>query len=1125
MRKVIFVAMSLLFLGGLTSIVGASDRSWLITLEEPTGIYRRDHEVVTVKASFLPGEARKGGLIVMAPDGREVAPQVAIEQTHPDGTIKAAEILFPASIIPGERPVYRLIAKPATASTAYPSLVARRIGVGRFEIGNEQFAVIVNLGLENTEPALVAAYHKRAGEQRMLNLIDTSPDVTEPLAYGRKSAGFGTFLASAGLGGGRKRSGAFDQIEIVENGPYRLKVRMTGVKLGDRVETWEFTAHAGSPVLHWRSSLDRAEAGVSYGYFFSSVSATPYEPFDKWFDGEETRFPDGWETDHPPDRAIGPKDYVDLPGGHLVYYQRRENYGAMGFFELDPALGWKGIGARQFYAGASLSDGKRGSEIALSFPRWSGTTTVLEARQEYRKFTQPILSVMRPIESPVTPNRVEAQPNESIKIETRPTNALRSELPDQVHLDLNGPWRCQWAEKSEGEKQGFYRADFDDREWRAVTVPGTAHTQILAPPKFHTREAEWISAKEWWYRRQLTLPPVGDGKRLWLNFEATDYYADIYLNGDLIGRHEGYIDPYSIEVTGRLKADGPNSLAVRVWTPVSYYWRHRPYTVKGSYGAVDQKPDKITPLGITRPVRLLATGPATIDEIAIDTRLNKDGSADVVVDLTFEVKAEIEADLRMTLAPHNFQADAGIELTAPLRLNDGLNRRQYVLHVEKPELWWTWDHGKPNLYRLNVALNAGGTISDARSLKIGIREIEHIDWKFYLNGKRFFIRGTNSYYNLFLSEMKRSDYERDLDLMRKMNINMIRLHCHFTNPEFYDLSDELGILIFQDYLEAWYPEDRAFSLKAAALYDPLIRYVRNHPSIAVWATSDEESLENYRDLTKHLEPRLFVHDPQRRPVVRSTGRYGDAHVYEGWYGGTIWEYTRVKEKFISELGATALPNYESLIKFLPNHWPIKDHADEWVFHKLQIFEAMRAWGSPEGLTLQEYIPQTQDYVARLFQLAIERMRRLKYDPSGGILHFHAIDLWPSVTMAALDYYRQPTKAYHTVQRSFQMVLPSFAYDRDEWQAGQTIDTELWLINDRWEEIPQARVSWRVLAQDGKEVQKKADYTPITLPPDSSFKWQAVSFKLDAPGKYVLWATVADRSGKTISENNYEFRVK
>jgi beta-mannosidase len=853
---------------------------------------------------------------------------------------------------------------------------------------------------------------------------------------------------------------------------------------------------------------------------------------------EQTKFPDGWETDNPPDHKIAPNNFADLPGKHLVYYQREQNYGALGFYELDSSLEWHRVGARQFYASAKLTNDKRSSEVAIAFPNWKGTETVLEARKEYRKFIQPILSVISGQWSVVGEEKSEIRNLRYENQRVRPVEEIKREASERVlDFSLNGSWKLNWAEKSEGEKNGFYRDGFDDSSWRAVQVPGTVHTQVLDASKIYTREAEWISTKEWWYRRKLAVSPATTDKRLCLRFEATDYYADVYLNGELLGRHEGYIDPYEFDVTDKLRRDGENVLAVRVWTPVSYYWRHRPYTIKGSYGAVDQKPDDITPLGIVRPVSLIGRGAVKIEDLAIDTRLNKDGSADVVVDLmlsshgtngtaeTVAIGEPTEANISLSLTPRNFSFPTGVSLHATASLSAaGLDRR-FVLHIEKPELWWTWDHGKPNLYTLDVRVKVGDALSDQTSLAVGIREIEHIDWKFYLNGKRMFIRGTNFYYNLFQSEVHRQDYERDFKLMLGMNVNMIRLHCNFSNPEFYDLADESGVLIFQDFLEAAYPEDRAFSLKAARLYDPHIRYVRNHTSVALWATSDEESLENYRDLTKHLEPRLYALDPQRRPVQRSTGRYGDAHVYEGWYGGTIWAYAQTNEKFISELGATALPNYESVIKFLPNHWPIKDHEDDWVFHKLQLIEAMRAWGSPDGMTLQEYIPQTQDYVARLFQLAIERMRRLKYQPSGGILHFHAIDLWPSVTMAAVDFYRQPTKAYVTVQRSFQMVLPSFAYDRDTWQTGETVKTELWLVNDHWFSVPIAMISWRVEDATKRIVASGNAPGRVTLAADSSSKLMDVSFKAAAPGKYVLWAKIIDGRGQTVSENNYEFKVK
>jgi beta-mannosidase len=704
--------------------------------------------------------------------------------------------------------------------------------------------------------------------------------------------------------------------------------------------------------------------------------------------------------------------------------------------------------------------------------------------------------------------------------------------PTNDSLSLDGAWRLQHAEKGEGEVKGFYEAAFNDAAWRTVQVPGSVHTQILKYPAYYTHEAEWISFKEWWYRKNFRVPLAMQGRRVRLQFEATDYYADVYLNGKLLGRHEGYIDPYEFEVGDKLNFNADNQISVRVWTPVDYYWRHKPYTVKGSYGAVDQKPDDITPLGITRGVRLKAYGRIKIDSVTTNTVLNQDGTADVAVEvaLDYQTRAAFAAQLELTLAPRNFTDDKQFVALVVLNENDNPQKVNVRFHLDKPQLWWTWDHGKPNLYTLTTRLKfvdanspPSSVLADERSQALGIREIEHVDWNFYLNGRRMFIRGTNSYYlELFLSEMNRQKYERDLNLIKSLNVNMIRLHCHFQNPEFYDLCDELGILVWQDYLEAWYPEDTDFALKAARLYDPHIRYVRNHPSIALWATSDEESLENYRVLTKHLAGRLAALDVERRPVVRSTGRYGDGHVYEGWYGGTIWAYTKTEEKFISELGATALPNYETLMEFLPNHWPIDKHQEEWVFRKLQIFEAMRAWGKPDGKTLKEYIPQTQNYVARLHQLAIERMRRRKYE-AGGILHFHAIDFWPSVTMAAMDYFRRPTKSFYTVQRSFQMVLPSFEYDRDTWKVGEVFHCGLWIINDHWFAIPAASLKWRIVDLQGKAY-ANGDLN-LDIAEDSSTKLPDLQWQPKLAGKYELRAEVFDNQGKRLSENIYEFEVK
>jgi beta-mannosidase len=969
--------------------------AWTVKLEEPTGIYRREGEVVTVR---IP--KRVTAVRVWDEQGREVEAQAAGE-----------EVLFRASVVPGERPRYRVA---EGKGQEWPSdIMVRELGRSRVEFANSRFGVIVALA---PEPAIVEAYSKTAAPERQVNLVETTPPdpgwKTEPPI------------------------GAVARMEVIEKGPLRARVRVGG---------WEFEWRSGSAVLTWRAPGAQA-------FVFHAVSALPYEPFNRFVHGGENDWPQGWEPGEPPEPQIGERKYQKLPGGHGVYYRREENYGALGIF----AERVQGIGSARFRVTGA-------QEVGLSFPRWDGDKTVLEARHEYRVYLQPIVA-------DITEDGEGQKPQPA-------AGYLES-------LSLDGEWELGWVEK--GNRP---------REWRKVRVPGTVHVQWLEEGEWFTPRADWVSGKEWWFRKRFRAPDWASRRRVRLQFEATDYYADAWLNGKYLGRHEGYIDPYEYEV--ELAAE--NLLEVRVWTPVSYYWRHRPWTAKGSYGAVDQKPDNITALGITRSVRVVGGGPVVLRDWAVATRLLDGGAAEVEVNLELDGPGGWEVDLEL-----------GGEHTARVT-----TRRSAVsLRIEKPRLWWTWDHGTPYLYRLTATVRHAGQVSDRRSMRVGIREIEKVGWTFYLNRKRMFVRGTNYYYgHLFLSELDRRSYERDVALMRGMNVNMIRLHCHFANREFYDLADEQGILVWQDYLEAWYPHDREFALRAAALYEPLIRYVRNHPSVAVWATSDEEDLENYRVLTKHLAGKLYGLDPQRRPVVRSTGRYGDAHVYHGWYEGSIWEYAKTEEAFISELGATAIPNYESAVRFLGDAWPIRGNEEKWVFHKLQIPEAMRAWGEPGGLTLREYITKTQAYVARLFQIALERMRRRKYE-AGGILHFHAIDFWPSVTMAAVDYYRVPTKVYDTVRRSFEPVAALFEYGRDEWRVGEEVRVRVWAVNDRWEAVPEARIEWEIGEARG---QWKVD-----LPADSTRKLGEVVWQAKKPGDYRLLARVV--AGKVLSENMYEFRV-
>lgn len=1046
---------------------------WTVRLEEPTGIERRTGEIVRVPAANLGGHA--SGYRVADMQGREVPAEVR------DG-----QLLFPASIMGGAVAEYRITCCQPRAAAIESQVAAGRLPSGRVELKNDRVRVV----LDPRTGHIVEAYALHAGPQRMLNLVETTPDQRDPHDIQPPNSPAPQGPASP-VPGPNTGWGPVHEIGEVAGIDIQPGVLSAVVRVRGKSSSWEIALDAESAVLRIKS-----DAGIR----FASVSATPHMPFNRCVDGNEYLWPTGPGSGEPPDHEIGPRAWRRPPGGHFVYYHSDENYGALAIVPLSEGLDWTGACTSRFEGRTANPKG----ELAIVFPEWRGQETALAARSEARRLRNPLLLQ-------VTANdQGELALNAPLPSVEPVTYADAAQSPTSwtpQSVDLDGEWELAWGEKGAGPTS----------EWRKVRVPGSVHLQWLPREQIYTQQAAWVSAKEWWYRRTLTVPGDWAGRRIHLEFGATDYYAEAFLDGHRLGRHEGYIDPYSYDITSRVKPGAPHQLLVRVWTPVHYYWKHRPYTVKGSYGGVDQKPDDITAAGITRSVRLLADRGTRVKDVAVATFLETN-RATLAVSLESDGRVE-GAEWRVNLSPRNFQGGKVLEARTA---STGASAR-VEFKIDNPQLWWTWDQGRPNLYTLDARLVAAdGTVLDARQMAIGLRTVTRVGDRFYLNGRPVFLRGTNVYANLWLSEMGRKEYERDLDVISKMNVNLIRLHCHFENPEFYELADERGLFIWQDFLEAWYPRDTEFSRHAAALFDNHIRMVRNHPSVMAWAPSDEEDLFNYADLSKHLAARAALLDPQDRWVQRSTGRYGDAHLYYGWYEGTIWEYARMDSPLVTELGATALPAKESLDRFLKDKWPITAHPDLWRYHRLQLPEAEGAWGDLSGTqSPEQLIGKSQRYAARLFQIALERARRNKAQGAGGIFHFFAIDFWPSITMAAVDFYRVPTLVHAQVARSFEPVLASIEFDRDTWKSGERVAVGLWGINDRHEAYPGAIIAWRIV--DGKGTILRIGEFRQPMGPDTAAKAGTVEWEAGAPGAYTLHAEVRT-GGKVLSRNHFEFAV-
>ena len=285
---------------------------WVVRVEEPTGIERRTGELARVPLAKLGGHRQ--GFRVRGPGESAVAWQVMGE-----------ELLFPVDVMGGQVVEYRVSCCTGGQPALPAELKVGRLPSGRWELANSRLRVVLDAGTGR----IVEAYALQAGPQRVLNLVETTPDQRDPNDIHTKPASV-TGPASPVAGpneGWSALSGAVKLEEArVERGP--LAVRVT-TKNG----VWEM--HARQAALWWSDQQ---------GFRFASISALPHMPFNRFVDCQEYSWPTGPDVEEPPDHEIGARSWKAAPGDCFVYYHRGENYGALSVVTLSEGLEWSGAG-------------------------------------------------------------------------------------------------------------------------------------------------------------------------------------------------------------------------------------------------------------------------------------------------------------------------------------------------------------------------------------------------------------------------------------------------------------------------------------------------------------------------------------------------------------------------------------------------------------------------------------------------------------------------------------------------------------------------------------------------------------------------------------------------------------
>lgn len=558
-----------------------------------------------------------------------------------------------------------------------------------------------------------------------------------------------------------------------------------------------------------------------------------------------------------------------------------------------------------------------------------------------------------------------------------------------------------------------------------------------------------------WYRLDF---PESTGRR-WAEICA-DYYCEAWVGGVYKGRHEGYFEPWLLEVppeeTLLLRVSAPKEEFGRVWPRFKRQ-------IKGILGQHDCRPGASTARGQERGsgglwggVRYFKSGAIALlhtswRAIKIDSgwklwlELEVDADARLWTDPSYRNAEEQEPPdvyvctepVSLSLTPDNFHGDF-YTTERSLCLQPG--RHIYSLVWDLPELrrWDVWDQGYPHLYVLKVQVS-----EQTEETMVGFRTISKQDDWVVLNGSPLFLRGTNIIPTHWLAGYSTEDAQRDARLLKEANLNAVRVHAHLTHPFFYEACDQMGILVWQDFPLQWgYATDEEFAQEALRQAQAMVKFYGNHVSIYLWCAHNEPT-HNRRTLDPVLASALRQADSTR--LVKEASDFKE-HPYPGWYYGNLRDYLAVPGVPIpSEFGAQALPDLEILKRTLgEDAWPPK--WETWVYHNFQPDQTFRVAELEMGSGLEAFVENSQRYQARLLKFAIESFRRSKGKVTG-YFQFMFVEPWEGITWAVLDVDRTPKQGFFALKEASSPVLLSIVPLRENLELGQLPISEAWVIND------------------------------------------------------------------------------
>ena len=728
--------------------------------------------------------------------------------------------------------------------------------------------------------------------------------------------------------------------------------------------------------------------------------------------------------------------------------------------------------------------------------------------------------------------------------------------------------------------------------WRPAQVPGTVHQDLInhkqLPDPFYginEQKIQWVENEDWEYRTAFTVTPEqlkrDDAQ---LVFEGLDTYADVYLNGALLLKADNMFVGYTIPVKSQLRI-GENLLHIYFHSPIrqtlpqynsngfnypadndhhdkhlSIFSRKAPYSYGWDWGI------RMVTSGIWRPVTIRFYDAASISDYHVKQLALTDQLANLSNELEINniLSRPLQAEVRINTS---FERSAEKSISQAITLQPGINHVSIPSEVASPVRWMPNGWGKPALYDFSAQIIVEDKVVAEQSHRIGLRTVRLVNEKdkdgesfyFEVNGVPMFAKGANYIpQDALLTNVTTERYQTLFRDIREANMNVIRVWGGGTyeDDRFYDLADENGILVWQDFMFACtpYPSDPTFlkRVEAEACYN--IRRLRNHASLAMWCGNNEilealkywgfdknfppeiyqEMFRGYDKLFHQLLPakvkeldadRFYIHSS---PYFANWGRpeswgIGDSHNWGVWYGQKTFESLDTDlPRFMSEFGFQSFPEMKTISTFAaPEDHQIESEVMN-AHQKSSIGNALirtymeRDYIIPEKFEDFVYVGLVLQGQGMCHGLEAHRRNR---PYCMGTLYWQLNDSWPVVSWSSIDYYGNWKALHYQAKRVFAPILINPIRQNDS--------LNIYLISDCPDTKDHLMLEMKVTDFDGKKQGKPIQLNTLTVPANTSQCVYRIKpdtwLSPEEQQRCFMQLTLKDKAGNTLAETVYFFR--